>query len=309
MDQNTSMTDAANTILRISGGVENPGAIQGPTQVVPGSIRNIQLLHPSGAATSSNRLPGMIVLLAQTPPAFAQIPVNKILAPLLPAPATSMQARKGDSRQTDLAVTGHLRGEGASGAGRGEPKPKGEHWREMVQKGTFPKLHQEVTKWAKFRKDKEADFTQHFDEKGVHEPIPWKVETKKDTGNKLKVLYMYLIMLSYEGTVELVRGPITEGLYGILKFIVKKDKRAKFDAGAFPSISSSGIFGEPRNKDPKYKEMFRLWQTAGFVESLQVGSGDLEFEYKADLKQKVKDQVNETRQRQKERSGTMQADV
>ena len=290
MDQNTSMTDAANTILRISGGVENPGAMQGPTQVVPGSIRNIQLLHPAGAATSSNRLPGVMVLLAQIPPASAQTPVSKTLPPLSQVP-------------------GPGRGNPKSGAGRGEPKGSGKHQRDRVQKGTFPPLHKGVAEWAETRKEEQAKFEQFFAEKGVHEPIPWKRETMNDSGNKLKVLYMYLIRSAHDGILELVRGPTSEGLFGITK--IKVLDRELFDAGPFPSLSSSGIYGEPKNKDLKYKQMFKLWQTAGFAEKIQTEreSGYLELEFKDELKQKVKDQVNETRQRQKERSGTMQADV
>jgi hypothetical protein len=206
---------------------------------------------------------------------------------------------------TDPAVTGQVCGEGASGAGTG----KGEHWRKMVQAGTFPKIHKDVQKWAGKRKEKEAEFKQYFDDKGVQENIPWKRETMNDSGNKLKVVYLYLIILSYEGLIEVVRGPITEGLYGIIKFIVKKGNRPRFDAGEFPSSTSSEIYLTPKKLDPKYKEMYRLWQTAGFVETFQQESGDLEFEYKTDVKQKVKDQVNETRRRKKEKSETMEADV
>jgi hypothetical protein len=303
MEKNDSMIDAARTMLRLSNGEGNPGAMQGPVQVVIQSTRNIQFL-PS-RALSMNVLPSVRIVPAQIPTGPGQILGGQIQPPVAPAPASYMQALGQVVDQTDPAVTGQDRGEGASGTGKG----KGKHWENMVQAGTFPKIHKDVQKWAGKRKEKEAEFKQYFDDKGVQENIPWKRETMNDSGNKLKVLYMYLIMLSYQGTVELVRGPVTDGLYGIIKIIVKKDKRPLFDAGQFTSSTSSEIYLTPKKLDPKYKEMYRLWQTAGFVETFQQESGDLEFEYKADVKQKVKDQVNETRRRKKERSETMEADV
>jgi len=305
MDQNTSMTDGDNTILRTS------AVVQASVQVVPGSIRNIQLLPsrgsiPLGAASSSHALPGVMRLLAQIPAAFSHIPVGRTLPPLLPALATSMQLRD------DLVVTGQAseagKGNPGSATEREEPMGPGEHQRFRVKKGTFPPLHLGVAAWYKIREEKQAEFEEFFEAQGVHEPIPWKGATKKNTGNQLKVLYLYLIMIGYQGTIELVRGPISEGLFGIIKFIVKKDKRAEFDAGPFPSLSATGIFGEAKNRDSKYKQMYKLWQTAGFVQRIQGKSGDLEFEFKAELEQKVKDQVAETRKGQKEKI-TMQADV
>jgi hypothetical protein len=214
--------------------------------------------------------------------------------------------------QDDLLVTGQASGAGKgnlnSGARRGEPKGSGKHWKSKVEDGTYFPPNEGVAAWNQKRKEKEAEFEEFFDAQGVQEPIPWKAETKKDTGNKLKVLYLYLIMIGFQGMIELVRGPISEGLFGIVKFIVKKDNRAQFDAGPFPSLFATGIFGEPKFKDLKYKLMFRLWQTAGFVLSIHPESGDLEFEFKPEVKQKVKDQVAETRKGQKDRS-TMEADV
>jgi len=303
MEKNDSMIDAARTMLRLSNGEGNPGAMQGPVQVVIQSYRNIRFL-PS-RALSMNASPGVTIVPAQIPTGSGQIPVHQIQPPVAPAPVSYMQALGQVVGQTDPAVTGQVCGEGASGT----VKRKGEHWRAMVQEGTYPKRYKDVEKWAQNRKEREADFTKHFQDMGVDEKIPWKRETMNDSGNKLKVVYMYLIMLSYAGIVELVRGPITDGLYGIMKIIVKKDKRAQFDAGEFPSSTSSEIYHKPKQMDPRYKEMYRLWQTGGFVERFQQESGDLEFEYNTDVKQKVKDQVNETRRRKKERDETMQADV
>jgi len=303
MENNDSMIDAARTMLRLSNGEGNPGAMQGPVQVVIQSIRNIQFL-PS-RALSTNALPGGTIVPAQIPTGSGQIPVHQIQPPVAPAPVSYMQALGQVVGQTDPAVTGQVCGEGASGAG----KRKGEHWRAMVQEGTYPKRYKDVERWAGIRKEREAKFKKHFEDMGVDEQIPWKRDTMNDSGNKLKVLYMYLIMLSYLGTIEVVRGPITEGLYGIIKFIVKKDKRAEFDAGEFTSSTSSEIYRTPKKLDPKYKEMYRLWQTAGFLEKFLVESGDLEFVFNADVKQKVKDQANETRRRKRERDETMQADV
>jgi len=304
MDQSISTTDGDNTILRTS------EAVQASVQVIPGSIRNIQWI-PSrgsvlpGAALSPHPLPGVMHLLAQIPTASSDIPVNRTLPPLWPALATSMQVRD------DLLITGQ-----ASGAGKGTPNSgaekrvgegSGTHQREKVRKGTFQKFDYTIKEWADNRKKQEAEFKQYFAAKGVHEPLPWNRETMNDTGNKLKALYMDLTRKAYEGVVELVRGDVSQGLFGITR--IKILDRKTFDAGQFPTLTASGIFDEPKYKDLKYKVMFKLWKTAGFAEMTQHGSAYLELKFKNELKQQVKDQVAETRRRQKERSNTVQADV
>jgi hypothetical protein len=93
--------------------------------------------------------------------------------------------------------------------------------------------------------------------------------------------------------VELAKTHPTQVFFGMIRIIVPKAMRSVFDAGDFPSVSSTGS-----HNNKKYKEMSRTWQIAGFRETVDKESGDLKYEYDAKLQKRVRDQFNDTRLRQ-----------
>jgi hypothetical protein len=171
---------------------------------------------------------------------------------------------------------------------------RGQHWKDKVGNKEYTNPSEWNKYWADKRKKEEEKFRAHFAAKGQKVELPWEGEVSPaNTGNKCKVLYFCLLDLHERGVVDLAKTHPTQVFFGITRIVVTKAMRSVFDAGDFPSASSTGP-----HYNKKYKEMSRTWQIAGFRETVDKESGDLKYEYDAKLQKKVRDQFTDTRLRQ-----------
>jgi hypothetical protein len=198
--------------------------------------------------------------------------------------------------QTDPAGTVQVgAGGGTSSGDVGEcSDPRGRDWKKKVEDEEYTNPSKWNKYWANRRKEEEEKFLAHFAAKGQKVELPWEGGVSPaNTGNKCKVLYFWLLHLHERGVVDLGKTHPTQGFFGITRIGVTKAMRSVFDAGDFPSASSTGP-----HYNKKYKEMSRTWQIAGFRETVDNESGDLKYEYDAKLQKKVRVQFTDTRLRQ-----------
>jgi len=170
---------------------------------------------------------------------------------------------------------------------------RGTHLEEKVKNGTYSNPSKWTTYWADKRKEVEEKYLADCAAEGQEVEVPWMdAVSAANTGNKSKCLYYLLEGLAKRGVVELAKGDVGQGFFGITQILVPKAKRPEFDAADFPSVSSIGM----HNK--RYKEMARTWQIAGFREIVDKESGDLKFVYDAKLQKRVRAQFQDMHLRQ-----------
>ena len=152
---------------------------------------------------------------------------------------------------------------------------RGKHWRQKVAEGKPPVSSKGNEEWARRRQAKEAEFAASMHHHQLPASLPWKLSQGRACGNIQKVMYMDLCMHEASGAVQRVeRREVSEGLFGIVRFVVPEEGRPAFDAGLVPSTARvrEQVGGKRANAQ------VRRWETAGFRERPR-GGAELEYVY------------------------------
>jgi len=177
----------------------------------------------------------------------------------------------------------------------------GHHVRRQVREGRF-ELNSHMKKWEDTRKELEGGFVDFATEKGLNPNLPWNMPgaSGRSTRNICKCLYMHLLTMFGNGIVSLgfdntasPEGGDGKAFFQIACVNVYPHKRAEFDSGMFPTISSLR-----QSRDPavvtRMKTLFKWWQTAGFDETFDPVNGVL-FKYNPATYAKQKGQQSRRR--------------
>lgn len=130
--------------------------------------------------------------------------------------------------------------------------------------------------------------------------VPWRtVPNLRVMGNTNKMLWMHLTMCSWKKMIRLEYGKSwSDGFLFIRGFVIKPEALEEFNAGAFPTVYNF----MPSAAHPfQKKTLIKIWQKAGFVESLDGGVVSLRFD-EVTFK-RMRDQSDRADKRRQEKSG------
>ena len=156
----------------------------------------------------------------------------------------------------------------------------GHHIRRQVREGLF-NLNSSMKKWQETRDKLEDEYRDFAVEKGLNPNLPWNMPgaNGRSSRNICKCLYIHLLTMFGNGVVSLgfdntatPEGGDGKAFFQIVCINVYPHKRAEFDSGMFPTISSLR-----QSRDPavvtRMKTLYKWWQTAGFDETFDAVHG------------------------------------